>query len=378
MTHKARRTAGTIRQLQSGRWQVRVYDPSTGKQASLGTFGTKTDANVALRQAATQQDQGSWVSPTAGSDTVGEYVAAWIANNRRITSPRTRERYEGLLKHHIVPRLGKVAMNKVTPTMVRHWNADLVANASASTAAKSYRLLRSAFTTAVSDEMVSRNPCKIDGGGVERAAERPIATVAEVNTLVEATPDRWKGLVLMAAWTSLRFGELAALTRADVNLLKGTVSVTKNRQRLDDGTSVVLPPKSAAGRRTVAIPPPLKPILQDHLERWSEPGSDGLVFVGEKGAALDRSHWNGEWRQIRKAAGRPDLMFHDLRHTGNVLAAATGASTKQLMARMGHASMAAALRYQHATEDADQAIADALGDLMTDGQVVDLDDRRSG
>lgn len=115
----------------------------------------------------------------------------------------------------------------------------------------------------------------------------------------------------------------------------------------------------------MAIPGPLKPILQAHIEAYAQTGSEGLVFVGEKGAAMERTHWNARWHKIRAVAGRPDLRFHDLRHTGNVLAAATGASTKQLMARMGHSSMSAALRYQHATEDADQAIADALGALMS-------------
>lgn len=373
MARRVRRnTGGNVRKLPSGRYQVRVRDQATNRLVPLGTCATKADADAKLRVALSQQERGSWISPHAGTDTVGEYVADWITNNRRITSPRTRERYEGALRLHIVPQLGDVAMNKVTPSMIRNWHADLVEKRSVPTAAKAYRLLRAAFNTALADELVTRNPCKVEGGGLERSAERPIATVAEVNALAEAAPDRWSALILVAAWTSLRFGELAALTRADVNLLKGTISVSKNRQTLDDGTSVVLPPKTGAGARTLAIPPPLKPVLQDHLDRYSEPGPNGVVFVGEKGAPMDRSRWNEQWRQIRAKGGRPDLKFHDLRHTGNVLAAATGATTKQLMARMGHASMAAAIRYQHATEDADQAIAAALGDLMKAHTVADV------
>ncbi len=207
--------------------------------------------------------------------------------------------------------------------------------------------------------------------------ERPIATVAEVEALADAVEPRYRLLVLMAAWASLRLGELSALTQADVDLFHGTVKVTKNRQRLNDGTSVVIAPKSEAGRRTVAIPPPLVPAIEQHLAAYAEPGPEGLIFVGPKGAPLDRSHWNRHWRKACSVVGRDDLTFHDLRHTGNTLAAATGASTRELMARMGHSSMAAAIRYQHATDDRDQAIAAALGELMEAGTVTELNDGRS-
>lgn len=308
--------------------------------------------------------------------TVADYVGQWIESNPRISSPRTRERYEGLLTHHIAPTIGTSKLGKVTPPAVRRWHNALVAFASPDTAAKAYRLLRAAYNTAVADELVVRNPCKVDGAGVERPSERPVATVAEVQALAEAVAPRFRLLVLMAAWTGLRLGELAALTRADVDLMRGVVMVTKQLQQLADGTTVVRPPKSAAGRRTVALPPPLVAEIEAHLERYAEPGRDGRIFTGERGGHLSRSRWNQRWQQARRSIGRDDLKFHDLRHTGNTLAAATGASTKELMVRMGHSSMAAAIRYQHATDDRDQAIAAALGDLMRPADVVDLADRR--
>ena len=87
------------------------------------------------------------------------------------------------------------------------------------------------------------------------------------------------------------------------------------------------------------------------------------MFLGPKGATLRRSNFNKAWRKAAIAAGVPELHFHDLRHTGNTLAAATGASLRELMERMGRASTRAALLYQHATGDRDRAIADALGVL---------------
>ena len=340
---------------------MRVTDRVTGQCYTLGSYATEADAHAAGHSAATDQQRGAWVPPDRGKRSVGEYVAEWVAGNRRITSPRTRERYESLLRCHLAPHLGDVELGALTPEAVRRWHTTLTRTASAATAAKAYCLLRAAYNTAVRDELVVRNPCKVDGGGIERPAERPTASVAEVAALADAVPARWRLLVLLAAYTSLRFGDLAALTRADVDVLRGTLNVTRNRQRLDDGTSVTIDPKSAAGRRKVAYPPPLRPAVEHHLATYAAPGADGLVFVGEHGAGLDRSHWGNIWRKARAEIGREDLRFHDLRHTGNTLAAATGASTKQLMARMGHASMRAALIYQHATEDADQAIAEGAG-----------------
>jgi len=113
----------------------------------------------------------------------------------------------------------------------------------------------------------------------------------------------------------------------------------------------------------VAITAELVPELRWHLERFAESGARGLVFIGPKGAPLRRSNFRPIWYSARLQAGAPDLHFHDLRHVGGTLAAATGASLKELMARLGHSSTRAALIYQHATRDRDQAIAKALGEL---------------
>jgi len=111
----------------------------------------------------------------------------------------------------------------------------------------------------------------------------------------------------------------------------------------------------------------LVPELRWHLERFAEPGERGLVFVGPKGAQLRRSNFRPVWNAACAKAGMPGLHFHDLRHVGGTLAAATGASLKELMTRLGHSSTRAALISQHATRDRDRAIARALGGLV--GQV---------
>ncbi|MFE1411903.1 tyrosine-type recombinase/integrase [Streptomyces sp. NPDC058746] len=108
--------------------------------------------------------------------------------------------------------------------------------------------------------------------------------------------------------------------------------------------------------------------IRDHLEKYAEPGADGRVFVGAKGATPRRNHFNLLWHKACRKAGIKGLHFHDLRHTGNTLAASTGASTRELMARMGHSTARAALIYQHASADRDRLIADALSGLVQKGR----------
>jgi integrase len=130
------------------------------------------------------------------------------------------------------------------------------------------------------------------------------------------------------------------------------------------GKSVVTTPKSAAGSRDVAIPPHLLPAVREHLLRHGA-GRDGLLFPAATNpdAHLRHATLGKVFYPAREKAGRPDLRFHDLRHTGATLAAAAGASLAELMARLGHSTVGASLRYQHAAKGRDQEIAEALSKL---------------
>jgi integrase len=110
------------------------------------------------------------------------------------------------------------------------------------------------------------------------------------------------------------------------------------------------------------------PELVDHLERFADPKPNGVVFIGPKGGRLRQSNFRKFWYRARGAVGLPELHFHDLRHTGNTMAAAQGASLKELMERMGHSSPRAALIYQHATRERDQKIAAGMGKLFADAK----------
>lgn len=360
-----RRTSGSVRQRPSGRWQARVRDPLSGRMVALGTFGAKADADRAVTLALADQSRAAWIDPARGRLLLADYARAWLAERPQLR-PRTRELYEGLLRLHVLPGLGDAELAKLTPSVVRRWYAGLLTagHPGPSTVAKAYRLLHAVLATAAADELIVKNPCVIAGAGVERAPERSVITVAEVWALADVVEPRYRALVLTAAFAGLRRGELFGLTRNRVDLLHRTVTVAEQRQQLRDGTLVVGPPKTAAGLRTVALPGPLVGELEAHLAMYCGGDADALVFTGEKGGPLRDHVWQAKWAKARLALGFPALHFHDLRHVANTLTAASGASTRELMHRMGHASPAAALRYQHATRDRDAAIAAALGELI--------------
>lgn len=368
-----RRDFGNVRKLPSGRWQARYRNRGGRLVAAPETFATKGDAAAWLARAQTDQARGDFVDPRAGRISVAAYAESFLAD--RVLADRTRETYRGLLDSQVLPALGDIQIGQLAPGTVPGWYARL-AREHPSTAAKAYRLLRTMMNTAVSDELLARNPCRLDGAGKESAPERPIATLAELEQLVAAIPARFKAIVLLASWCQLRKGELCGLRRRDVDPMRSTVTVAQTLQQLRNGTLIIKEPKTEAGRRTVAIPPHVLPAVTAHMDTFTAVDADALVFTGERGGPLRPHVLQKHWARARLAAGRPDLHLHDLRHTGNTWAAATGASTRELMARMGHASSDAALRYQHATEDRDRIIAEALASMAEAAAVIDLASRK--
>lgn len=199
-----------------------------------------------------------------------------------------------------------------------------------------------------------------------------MASMAEVAALADAIQPEWRLLVLLAYWCSLRLGELRGLRRKDIDPLHGWVNVRE--QVVDVGGRLTIgPTKTEAGRRRVAIPPHVIPEVELHLARWVGPEREAYLFTGPEGAGpLPSATWKRAWDAARRSTGLGHLRLHDLRHAGNTLAASTGASTRELMSRMGHASARAALIYQHTTSDRDQAIAAALSELSARASISDL------
>ena len=364
------------------------------------TFATRTDAAVWLDVQHADLVRGTWAAPVkpSASPSVAAYVGKWIEEHPTARES-TKELYRGLLRTCITPTLGHAAVSRLTPAAVRRWRYELgerlAADAQArrqallaagrqgsaasvqdgaTRLAQAYRLLRAAMTTAVTDRLLQANPCQVKGAGTPRRSvgrSRPVSdrllSPAQVAAVAAAMPERYRVLVLMAAWSGLRQGELLALTRADLDLdaVPARVIVRKAVRRADTGQVRVDVPKSASSLRVVTLPEPLIDALAGHLNQFVRPEHGALVFATRTGTTPARSNLGATWRRACATAGVPHVRLHDLRHTAQVYAAEAGATLPELMARLGHATPAAALVYLHARTERDAELAAALGEAMT-------------
>jgi integrase len=211
--------------------------------------------------------------PAPRTETLHVYAVRWVVE--RELSDRTRELYLGLLERQVLPSLGNVDLTLITPPRVRAWRQDLLdSGTGASTVAKVNRLLRAVMNTAV----VGRNPCRIKGPGVEPTPERPVIGVEAVLALADAVPERYRALILLATFGSLRWGELMGLRKSDIDLNEATVSIERFVVEVGGGL-VAKEPKTAAGVRTIALPRSLMPEIARHLDRFAEVGPDGRMFA---------------------------------------------------------------------------------------------------
>lgn len=314
--------------------------------------------------------------------------------NGRPLAARTRDNYRALLDLHILPTFTDVPLQSIKPAMVERWH-DLAAVGKPTTRAHAYCLMRTILASAIDDGRISAvNPARIRGDwSTERVKIIRPASLDELELIVTAMPNRHQLFVLLAAWCALRFGELAELRRSDVDTKSEVLRIRRSVVTAAAGNlatslpaghklcecrpgCIVKTPKSEAGRRDVSIPPHLIPVIRTHLREHAAPGHDGLVFPAADGSHLAHGTFYGRsstfgrsgevrrvgwgWNGARRIAEREDLRLHDLRHTGAVLAAETGATLAELMARLGHTTPAVAMRYQHAAADRDREIARRL------------------
>ena len=351
------------RQTKKGEPRYDVRWRANGKEYQR-TFLRSADAANFKREIERQELTGNAFDPKRGEITVAEYANQWLHTRRRddgrSLAPRTMELYRYLLDRHILPSLGDRPIGELRVTDIRTWHNGIAETTSHHQAAKAYRLLRAILNTAVEDERLISNPCKIRGAGQEHSAERPFVDADIVLRIAQAIEERYSALILLAGFGGLRLGELLGLRRRDVDLERSLVRVEVQVVELKKGERLTTPPKTAAGRRSVALPKAVMDALALHLTLYSGLGPDAPVFTGPLSDGLRRATFYTEWAKAMKATGQQGLHLHDLRHAAGTLAAQQGATVRELMARLGHASPAAAHRYQHAAWRRDAVIADAL------------------
>ena len=223
-------------------------------------------------------------------------------------------------------------------------------------AAQVYRLLHAILAAAVQDGVIAANPVSVKGAGTVHHPERETATPAEVSRLAELMPPRLAEAVWLAAWSGLRQGELLGLARQHLDLQAGTVRVERALGR----DRKLYPPKTRASVRTVHLPGFVVDQLATHLERYTAPEPSALVFTSQTGRPMDAGNLVAAFGRARVQIGRPNLTWHDLRHTGATFAYVAGGSVRDVQHRLGHATARAAMIYAHTADDSDRRLAERL------------------
>lgn len=362
--------------LPSGRYRARYRGPDGRRYTAPISFVTLRDARAWLSIQQADIIRKAWTPSEAAkrpTESFGTYAETWLAE--RDLAPRTREHYRKLLDQHLLPEFGELELSGIAADRVRSWHARM-GDGTPTLRAHCYGLLRTIMGTACGDGKAPLNPCNIKGAG---SAKRKViirpATKEELDTITAEMPERYQALIPLASWVALRFGEATELRRKDFVLDpdrgKGIVRVRRGVVRTDQGR-IVRQPKTDAGVRDVSIPPHLVGVLAEHLARYVGPEPEALVFPAKGGQHLASSTLSRWYYKARASAGRSDLRFHDLRHSGGTMAAQTGATLAELMGRLGHSSPQAAMRYQHVAEGRDEQIARELsrraGESITGGE----------
>lgn len=355
-----RRRFGAIRKLKSGRYQASFQDENGKRHTAPETYRTQADAARYLERVQQEMDRGGWrADRRLGKQTLRSYCDDYLSEN-----PRVGERWAETCRRNMRLHLGDlldVPVAAIDPPMIRAWHARALRGKGGRTSiAQSYRFIRAVLGVAVRDGAIDRNPCQIPGAGTVRSQERGIASPQQVAALVQNATPRYRAAIALAAWCGLRRGEICGLRNEDVNLERGTVTVRRNYvELLESGRKFEKDPKSDAGKRTVTIPPHIIGLLKEHSESFSGPE----YFVADTRGNQARGNTIYQAFVRARTVTGLEISFHDLRHTGQSLAAATGASLVDLKKRLGHSSTAAPQRYMHAVEGRDAAIAKALSEL---------------
>ena len=338
-------------------WRVGYRGPN--RQQRYRTFNRKVDATLFAATVETDLARGDWTDPLLGKVTVAEWasqVEASRLNRRRSTIARD----DSYLRSFVLPTFGEHRLVEVQPIAVQQWVAALNTSGYApATIRKAYEILSRIFTAAVESRLIARSPCQ----GVKlpkiEQTEKRFLSPTEIEYLAKTVHPRFRALVLTAAYSGARFGELAALGHQHYEPLKRTIRIERNLTEVS-GHLTFGETKTRASRRTVSIPSWLVDTLAKHISTY--PGDDDLIFTAPAGGPLRRASFRTRyWKPaVQDSVGEP-CRFHDMRHTHVALLIQQGAHPSIIASRLGHTSVRTVLDvYGHLFEGLDRDIADSL------------------
>ncbi len=381
---------GHFRSRSAGSWELKYdlgRDPLTGKRITKFKIikGTKRDAEKELRRLLTMVDTGVYAD--AGKLSVGQYLQQWLDEAQHSVSPKTLERYREIVEGHLTPALGMVPLAKLQPMHIQSYYSvaltsgrrDGKGGLSPKTVLHHDRVLNVALKRARVLHLIATNP--MEGVRRPKVPERKIEVPEswEMSELLKAAkPMRLYVPIFLALATGLRRGELLALHWQDVDLGRGTLTVTQALEQTRKGIRFKAP-KTKQSRRTIALSPAAVEILQEHsvaqLEERMKLGlgknGSGLVFTKLDGAVVNPLNLTQQFAKLVKRTGIRKVTFHGLRHAHFTNLLREGIHPKVASERAGHASVAITMDlYSHVIpglqEDAALRIDAALREVLQD------------
>lgn len=363
---------GTIYRRGDGRWVAAVTDPRTGRQRCWYSQ-TRTGAAEKLNKALRARDDG--LQLTNARQTLGDYLKRWEQEVARLTvRPSTFSSYAGIIRHHLVPTLGKVPLSKLDPEHVQVLMRRKLADGLSTRRVLYIRaVLRKALGDAVRWGLISRNAAGLARGPKHEPGEVQPLSPAEVGHFLDSVDDdRLVALYTVAVALGLRQGELLGLRWDDVDLDAGLVRVRAALQRID-GTLQLVPLKTHRSRRTVHLPLLVTEALIEHKDKqaaerllagrkWTE---HGFIFTTLSGGPLCGGTVTHAFQRHLAAAGLPRHRFHDLRHTCASSMLAEGVNPRVVMDVLGHSQVSITLNtYSHVMPEVQREAMDRMDALL--------------
>lgn len=346
--------AGSIyRRKSDGKWCAAIFN---GSRQRILYGKTRQEVAAKLREAQKELAKGHVARQT--SPTVEAFLRTWLETSvKPRVRPLTYAGYKVNVEKHLIPTLGPIRLDQLTPQHVQEMiNARLAKGFSTKTVAYVHQVLRTALTLGVRWEMVSRNVAKlVDKPRVERKPINPL-TPDEARTFLRAIRGhRLEALFTVALALGLRQGEALGLRWEDINFNAGTLRVNNQLQRIDKRL-ILVPPKTAKSRRSLVMPPLIVDALLEHQKRqvaerlwagssWHE---TGLVFANRTGGPIQAKRVIEQFHDALQRAGMRRIRFHDLRHSCATLLLVQGVSPRVVMEVLGHSEIALTMNaYSH-------------------------------
>ena len=347
-----------VRKAPSGRYRAEYRDPSSRKRSR--SFARKADAQRWLAEQTTSIARGSYVDPSGGKVRFDTWANRWFEGALHLR-PSSRARVAQALSHDVMPVFAARPLASITPSDVRAFVLSLSNDGKApATVRKSYNVLTSIMSAAVTEGLIGRTPCIGVKLPAVRRREMRFLTADELQGLAAEVDARYAALVLLAGYGGLRWGETAGLRRERIRLLERKLDIVETLIEIDGGRLESGPPKT--GNRTVTLPRYLVEVLAAHMARFP---SETYIFTSPTGASLRRHNFGRRvFAPAVNRTGLSPLRWHDLRHTAAALAIASGAHPKAIQERLGHSSIQVTLDvYGHLFPSLEETLAERLDEV---------------